>query len=394
MIDGLTGDKLLDCDELAAVAASWTGLADFGDEDDYRDSLQRLLDAFNGNRKITGPARANLNLFLVMQMIGRLYSRKGWNSRPECLDQPIAAPLIITGIVRSGSTALHRLLALDPQFQTLEHWLSRIPMPRPPRANWNSIREYQICAGILDGQVREQPILQLAHLMGDPGDAEESQSLMSQSFVSVTYGNLAEIPEYDEWFWQADQRPAYRSFADNLRLIGANDQDKTWLLKNPGDALALDAVLSEFPDARIIQTHRSPLEAMPSLCSMLTGFRALFEGPEFDRAALGRRTCHEWRLAVDRMAAVRAEYDRPDRFVDIDFHRFRRDPMWAVRRIYDHFRLELAPEVEREMTSWVQATRSAPFSQHEYALGEYGLCEEGIRGEFNEYMNAMGYHRI
>lgn len=61
-----------------------------------------------------------------------------------------------------------------------------------------------------------------------------------------------------------DETPSYRRYADNLRLIGADSPDQRWLLKNPGHITHLDALLTVFPDACIIQTHRDPAACIPS----------------------------------------------------------------------------------------------------------------------------------
>src|SRR5580698_8679242 len=116
-------------DFLAAASAA-TGLTDFGD-DDFSPGLDLFLDCLDRETLLSDGGRDMTMGQIKMFLASRLHSEQGWKSRPDALRRPISAPLIITGIVRSGTTALHKLLSMDPQFQGLEHWLTRAPQVRP-----------------------------------------------------------------------------------------------------------------------------------------------------------------------------------------------------------------------------------------------------------------------
>jgi hypothetical protein len=51
-------------------------------------------------------------------------------------DVGIERPIFVTGLPRTGTTALHRLLTADPAHQGLKMWLTRAAGPRPPRQTW------------------------------------------------------------------------------------------------------------------------------------------------------------------------------------------------------------------------------------------------------------------
>ena len=122
---------------LHEAAVNETGLNDFGD-DDYLRGLRVLLNSLDTDLKLTGVYRERVFGSIAGVLIGRLYARQGWREHPESSRTAIRAPLIITGIPRTGTTALHKALSMDPQFQGLELWLAQTPMVRPSRETWTS----------------------------------------------------------------------------------------------------------------------------------------------------------------------------------------------------------------------------------------------------------------
>ncbi|MFD1958822.1 sulfotransferase family protein [Novosphingobium panipatense] len=64
----------------------------------------------------------------------------------------------------------------------------------------------------------------------------------------------------------ARARPRRTVITRCVQLIGLNDPDRRWLLKNPGHIEHLDLLLAVFPDARVIQTHRDPGRRSPASC--------------------------------------------------------------------------------------------------------------------------------
>ena len=85
---------------------------------------------------------------------------------------------------------------------------------------------------------------------------EECWQLLRQSMRSVSYECLAHLPTYSAWLAGQDWTAAYRRHRRNLQLIGLPDPGRRWVLKNPSHLFALDALLSVYPDALVIQTHR------------------------------------------------------------------------------------------------------------------------------------------
>jgi hypothetical protein len=368
-------------------AAAATGLGDFG-ADDYGEGLDRFLASLDEETRLSPQGRAMTVGLIEMQLIGRLHSEAGWRRRPDALDRPVKAPLIITGIVRSGTTALHKLMSMDPQFQGLEHWITRAPQPRPPRARWNEIPAYRKAVQVIEGMIAGAPEFEADHMMS-ADEVEESIFLLPQSFTNNMFPSQWNIPGYDAWYQQQDETPSYARFKKNLQLIGADAGDKRWLLKNPTDLLAMDAVLNVFPDAMIVQTHRDPLQAIPSIANLIHAARKLFEGAHSDPAAVGRRETEFWALALARAERARQRTRQP--VFDLEFNAFVQDQLGAVKAIYRHFGLELRLEVEAEMQAWLDAHPRRSNTLHRFTPEAFGVSAGALAERYADYRRAHGY---
>ena len=215
-------------------------------------------------------------------------------------------------------------------------------------------------------------------------DVDECLPLMMQSFVTNQIPSLLDLPSYDEWFLAQDEAASYRRLADNLRLIGYAEPEKTWLLKNPTDLLRMETLLAVFPDARIIHTHRDPVPTLASLCSLLSAFRGNPDPGGPAALAIGPRQLRVYKLAVEHTMAVRERV--PDAFHDVHQPALLADPMRVVCEIYDRFELELTREAETRMRRWIADHPESARSEHHYSPEDFGLTGAEIRREFAAYM--------
>jgi hypothetical protein len=376
------GGRLADLeDELHSAATRATGLHDFGN-DDYKEGLRVLLEAYDTDPKLTEGGWQFAYGSVLGTLIARLHTQRGWIQHPPAAQAPIRNPLVITGIPRTGTTALHKLLSMDPQFQGLEHWLTEAPMIRPPRASWASLPAYRNSVANLEAYFTLMPQMRTAHdMVAD--EVDECLEILRQSFVSNRFGAGTFIPSYDRWFFAQSERPSYRRYADVLRLIGADQPGKRWLLKNPGHIAGIDALFEVFPDACVVQTHRDPLTAIPSLCSVLHMSRRMFEGDSARADVIGPRECSYWRQALDRTQGARDR--RPTQFFDIDHRRFVADPLGTIRDLYAHFALELSESAEQAMGGWISASPTSRHGEHHYDVARFGITAGDIRATFAEY---------
>ena len=367
-------------DQLLAQAAAACALSDFGTG--FAEPLTVLVEAIRADVPVNAD---NLQLLagpIIKLLVSRAHSQRGWQAHPECLQHTVRAPLVVTGMPRTGTTALHKLLSMDTQFQGLEQWLIGTPMPRPPRDTWDHNPLYRAAVEEQRAFLEAVPALRIAHEV-DADEVDECLNLLAQSFVSHYPATGFGLPHYDAWWWGRDETASYRRYADNLRLIGAGASAQRWLLKNPGHLTHLDALLTVFPDATIIQTHRDPVKSIPSVCGVIWPARCFLHARQVPATDIGPRELDFWARSVERAEAVRKGC--PQRFVDVRFDDFKRQPMAVVRDIYRRAGLELQPATEQCMAQWLTANTRHKHGRHEYSPAQYGLSEQAIHERFAHY---------
>ncbi len=368
-------------DDLHASATKAVGLDDFGsDDDNYREALAVLLDSYRRDANLTELGSKMSRFFVRNALVARLLSEASWKQYPQHADVTIQRPIFVTGLPRTGTTALHRLLSADPGHQGLELWLAEFPQPRPPRETWPENPVYQQLDAQFTKAHNENPDYTGLHFM-TAGEVEECWQLLRQSLHSVSYETLAHLPTYSEWLAEQDWTQTYRRHRKNLQLIGLNDAEKRWVLKNPSHLFALDALFAVYPDALIVECHRPAETIMASMCSLAQhtteGWSTSFVG-----AQIGADSLETWSRGLNRFNAVRAQHD-PAQFYDLDYFDFVADPLRAVESIYSHFGIELTDAGREAMARIHQESQEGPRApKHSYALADYGLTAEQVRDAF------------
>lgn len=374
---------------LLAAARDATGLHDFGDGA-WRDHLRALLRAYDEESHLTAAGRAMVEGEIGGALAARLACEAAWKADPSVLRHEIRRPLFVLGLPRSGTTALHWLLAQDPANQVLEYWLAAAPRPRPPRETWEAEPAYQAAVGVLQWIYETDPDLKAIHVMEADGP-EECRHLFVQSFLDHTFDSNATIPGYTRYFEAQDMRPAYARHRDVLKLVGSPSPERRWVLKYPAHLRELDVLLETYPDACIVQTHRDPAKVLPSVCSLVTGWRRLYEG-DADAEAIGAWQLELYAGMIEKAMAVR-EHSDPGQFYDLSFRELITDPVGAIARLYEHFGFAWTAEAERAMRAWHESNPQHKHGGHAYTAEAFGLREEGIAERFAAYARRFDVPR-
>ena len=367
-------------DDIAAAAVRTTGLSDFGGSD-HEEGLRLLVDDLNApTAGLTGVGNFMQRAQVKSALVGRLLSQHGFDSHPEHVEVQVERPIFVLGLPRTGTTALHRLLTVDERHQGLELWLTEYPQPRPPRETWEDDAVFAgINAAYSQHHVDNPEFLGIHYI--DATSVEECWRLLRQSGTSIGYESLADVPNYSAWLAEQDWRHAYERYKGNLQVIGLNDRDRRWVLKNPSHLAALDALMAAFPDALIVQTHRDPVVSMASACSLSAeatrGWSTTFVGER-----IGATQLDLWSRALGSFEEARARYDEKQ-FVDVDYAEFVDNPVGVTRSIYEAFDLDWSEQVATEVEAMDTASRQGGRRPaHRYSLDDYGLTEEQVRAAF------------
>ncbi|HWM97527.1 MAG TPA: sulfotransferase [Streptosporangiaceae bacterium] len=368
-------DPWVTADDLHALASQVTGLSDFG-PDDYTDGLEVLLGSLERDADLTARGRKVMRAMVRGALAARLLSEAGWRAHPEYARVRIDRPLFVTGLPRTGTTALHRLLTADPAHQGLELWLAEAPQPRPPRPTWadNPVFRY-IQAGCERHHVEHPEFMGVHYMAAD--QVEECWQLLRQSMRSISWECLAHLPSYSAWLAGQDWTGAYRRHRRNPQLIGLG-AGRRWVLKNPSHLFALDALLAVYPDALIVQTHRAPAVAVASVCSLAAQATAGWSDA-FTGEVIGRDQLELWASGFERFGAERARHD-PARFFDVAYSDLVADPVGTAEAVYAHFGLPFSGAAADAMRALSADGRAG--AAHRYTLADFGLTEEQVVERF------------
>ncbi|CAM3268003.1 sulfotransferase [Nocardioides dubius] len=368
-------------EEIVEAAVRSTGLSDFGDGA-HEEGLRILVDDLNSPAAgLTPRGRYFQRSEVKSALVGRLLTQAQFSAHPERREVPIERPIFLMGLPRTGTTILHRLLHADPASQGLELWLTQFPQPRPPRETWEADPVFSGMQQAFAAHHEASPDYAGIHFM-DAATVEECWRVLRQTGKSNSYESLAYLPQYTEWLRGQDWTDAYARHRENLQLIGLNDADKRWVLKNPSHMSALDAVMSVYPDALIVYTHREPVTCIASACS-LAAETTVGQSDAFVGERLGRSQLDLWAHSYHAFHDARGAYDQ-SQFVDIAFGDLLRDQVGTARTVYEAFGLDWTPEVEAAVAATDEEARQGKAApKHAYDLADYGLTEADVLAAFD-----------
>ena len=117
---------------LLAAARRSSGLHHFVDES-FRAAMRRMLTSLEEEAHLHPLGRLAMRQILVRTLVNRLRLEALCDRHPEIAELPVAAPVFIVGLQRTGTTLLHRLLTCEPTLRPLLSWEALNPAPFPGR---------------------------------------------------------------------------------------------------------------------------------------------------------------------------------------------------------------------------------------------------------------------
>lgn len=368
----------LDPHALAAEARARTGLRDLGSEE-FREPFVVQCEALEAEARLTPVGRRFARGQVVGALVNRLQLAEHVRCRPDVLEAPVRRPIVVIGLPRTGSTLLQHLLAQDPASRMLLQWEASSPFPPPRSSTYRSDPRIAATDRAMARLDRLAPDARALHPVGAELPTE-CVTLLANSFASLEVPTIHWIPSYLDWFLDADLRPHYRYLRTQLQVLQADCPGARWVLKSPAHLFALDALLDALPDAVVVQTHRDPLEVIPSFCS-LSATLAAISSDHVDPVAMGRRWSPLWAEALDRAAAVRAA--RPDvPVVDVGYRDLVADPLAQLERIYAAADLPLTACTRDAVRRHLATDGHHARPRHDYSLSKFGLDEAEERERF------------
>ena len=333
------------------------------------ESLKRLLNAYESEADLTTLGRITVRELLVGLLENLLYLERDRQNSTAIEQQTITAPVFIIGLPRTGTTLLHGLIAQDPAIRAPLTW--EVMFPAAAGHTPDAIdRTRRRTDSRLAWANRLAPEFKRIHEIG-AALPQECIAIMAQGLASIQFHTTHNVPSYQDWFEQHGQELGYAFHHRFLQHLQVRSSVDRWVLKAPGHLFGLDALLQRYPDARVIQTHRNPLQVMGSIASLATILRRAFSDSA-DPRQIADDWCGRWARALQRSLETRD--DSPaELFFDLPYTELVAAPLAAVERIYDFLGWTLSSEARESMQRFLSANPKNKHGPHRYSLSEFGL---------------------
>jgi hypothetical protein len=375
----------LDEHKLLEKAIEQAGCSDFGG-DDFREGLRRFLASVEDEAKLTLLGRVLAHGYVTGNLANRLRLVDWRKQHPEIGREKIVAPLFIVGMPRTGTTILHALLEQDPANRAPLFWEVQFPVPPATPDTWGNDPRIAEDQKILDQLYRLLPGFQAMHPMGATMP-QECVAVFTMCFMSAQLQVQFNVPSYQSWLDEQDMRATYgfyKRFLQHAQSGGVRGE--RWVLKSPAHLHLLETLLDVFPDARIVHTHRDPVEVCASVASLTATLRGAATDA-IDLKAIGKQQVRWWAKLIGKSLDQRKRLaHRREQFFDVTMGEIVADPIGVVRRMYAHFGYRLSDEVETRMVSFMKNNPRDKHGSHAYSPSDFGIDPDRDRLLFADYV--------
>jgi Sulfotransferase family len=382
----------LDADQLIQAARDRAGLSDFGDNH-FVEPLNKLLDCAASEVDFHVQGLEGFKSSVVRWLVNRLRMEDDIKKHPEILQEDVSDPIIITGLGRSGTTKLHKMLSAPDSVQKTLFW--RI---------WNPARFPDAVAGQPDPRIAaagssnlvsaDNPVMDAAHHIEEQ-EVEEEWVAYMMTFQDWSWNVMLPTPAYFDWVMSQPSIEPFRYMKTVLQYLQWQDGGRAgklgrrpWILKNVAYITNIDSLLACYPNATLVHAHRDPRANMPSWAKLMSASWSV-HCTSFDPHFLGAEAVRNWSVAMSRYLEMRDRLKLDDRILDVNYDTIRQDPMSVIKKIYHRAGLNMSAETEQKMAQWHATNEQGRYGKHEYSLEEFGMSEASVDQAFAEYIRRF-----
>lgn len=376
-------DVRFERDAVLEDARKQTGLSDFG-EGDFTEALDVLLETY-ANHWSTSKGRKKAYRRVVGLLATRLRVAAALDKHPEIREREVRQPMVLTGLPRSGTSALFNLLGADPAARPLLLWETQFPDPAEGLEPGAEDPRYLAIKQYYEQAHEKNPEFTKVHF-ASADTPEECVLLHAFTLNGVHHGAEVMFEPYRSWYPEQDLGEMYAYYKMLLQMLDWQRPGDRWLLKAPAHMWAIDSLIDTFPDVSIVWSHRNPLACIASISSMT---HIVMKGQvECSKEELGPVVMNFYATSLERGLEVRDRSD-PARFIDVTHDDFVSDNLGTASRIYDHFDLDMTPEAKSAMEAHIADNPKGRHGKHEYKLDDWGLTNEAVIERFAPYIERF-----
>jgi hypothetical protein len=374
----------LAADDVVAEARERTGFDDFG-PDDFRQGLMVFCEAVNSEASLNELGAVAVRDTVVNALANRLRVFDWIRRHPEVAREHIKAPIVVIGMFRAGTTFLSQLLDQDPSNRALLRWEASDSAPPPTHSTFRS--GPRVDAARLSNNMLEDlnPRMKAIH-HEDAAGPTECIAVMSQDFKSLSWEAITNVPAYSRWLLAADHRSAYEYHRSILQVLQSGGVRGQWTLKSPHHAIALDALMAVYPDARLVLLHRDPVVLCASVCSLITTLSGTFTDADH-RSYVAEHWPAMLQESLKRIEVFRAAHPEHP-IVDVQYADLVGDPLRTVEGIYADCGAEFDADARDAIAAYAKAHPKGAFGNHEYDVRDYGLDASELEERFAGYIDG------
>ena len=370
---------------LIKKAEEATGLSDFGDEW-FFPNIDVFIESLNSQAKLSSEGYYGAEQMITGALVNRLRHKNLIKMNPEILDETVDIKAVLTGLPRTGSTMLHRMLASAPELTSVKWYEAQNYTPLENEDYNDPSPRKDIAKDILKFMLKKIPELMSIHPM-DIEQADEEVIILGQLFSSSMLESTYFVPNYANWLTKQNPGKSYSDLIEILQSLQWQDssrKNKSWILKTPGHLMSLGAVIKYFPMAKIIMTHRDPVSTVPSYCSMESALYKMNTDAisDFEIGNYWLDRLSEW---LNNFIEVRNSIP-DDRFIDFNYSDLVEAPEKIGAQVLKSIHVNDDILTKEMMENWINANKRENRQKHNYKLSDYGLTSESISNKFKDYI--------
>ncbi len=359
--------------DLAAYVAPGPGTGE-----DFFDAYERAVRSIEEQANLNVLGRWMTRRFLLRLIQGRLQICEYVRLDPAVRNEVIAAPIVVIGAPRTGTTALHGLLAADFRHRVPLGWEFLRPVPPPDPEIENDPR-----IALADEELR------LPQLVTDGISAihsysgrmnKECLSAMSFAFRSEEFISRYSTDDYAQWLHSCDMTPAYEMHKLILQILQRQQPTSRWVLKSPVHLHNLDVLQSTYPDACLVMTHREPMDILGSVTSLIAQLRWA-HSDVVSTEEIGRYHAELYWRDLDGIT----EREPIENCIHISFQDLNEKPVDQIQRLYEYFSIPMTDDVLRAVKEKAAAASDSREAAHRYSFAWLGIDFDATYARFSPY---------
>jgi len=379
------GRVRLEKDDLIKSARKLSGHHDLGK--DFRDEpLERLLKSIREEAQLHPIGEFISRKRFINLLSVRLRAEYWFKKHPEILEQELYPVTVITGLQRTGTTKLHRLLAADPDMRTLSSWEALNPAPLNGDIHTGKDRvkiahtSEKVLKMMAPGFFAIHPVEHLA--------PEEDVLLLDVSFLSTTPEATMHVPSYASWLENTDQTLAYSYAAKLMKFLQWQNPARHWILKSPHHLEFLDLADKCFGKLNFIWTHRNVNESVPSFMSMMSHSRILFSN-HLDKNEVARHWVRKNTYMLEKAMNFRNSNNNKNRFTDVFYDELVKDSLSVLGRIYTANGYKINAELQKNFIKTESDNPKRKYGIHQYKLEDFGIAQDELNSHMAQYQQLQ-----